>query len=134
MRAVSSGLRQHPELNSWLGGEEEDRAGGEGDDSCLATHTHTPSVGLAALSWHRCWGESLSKYLATGWEVQEREVASFLSPGQAGVWGRVPSAACPCPRLGPSQLLPKGRPGCDSSDGVGVLEGPRGTRHGLRAE
>ena len=98
------------------------------------THTHTPSVGLAALSWHRCWGESLSKYLATGWEVQEREVASFLSPGQAGVWGRVPSAACPCPRLGPSQLWPKGRPGCDSSDGVGVLEGPRGTRHGLRAE
>ena len=41
MRAASSGLRQHPELTSWLGGVEKDRAGGEGGDSCLATHTHT---------------------------------------------------------------------------------------------
>ena len=105
MRAASSGLRQHPELTSWLGGVEKDRAGGEGGDSCLATHTHTHSVGLAALSWRRCGGESLSKYLATWLVGPGKGMASFLTPGQAGVWGRAPSAACPCPPLGTKSAL-----------------------------
>ena len=69
------------------------------------THTHTHSVGLAALSWRRCWDESLSKYLATWLVGPGKGMASFLTPGQAGVWGRAPLAACPCPLLGTKSAL-----------------------------
>ena len=73
--------------------------------TAASPHTHTHSVGLAALSWRRCWGESLSKYLATWLVGPGKGMASFLTPGQAGVWGRAPSAACPCPPLGTKSAL-----------------------------
>lgn len=69
------------------------------------THTHTHSVGLAALSWCRCWGESLSKYLATcpvgsgkgsgllpdprsGWSLGQGSLSSLSSPP---AWDQVSS-------------------------------------------